>query len=557
MDAGMQIYHEWSFEEKDGSPPHLLHFCVFEGLGFAVEEILKTNPEYVNAKSGNGATALQVAALHGHAEVVVLLLNKGADLHAKDGRRGTALQAASFNGHEDVVEILLDKGADPNIQGGRLDTPLQAAALNGHRGIGELLLDRGADCNAQGGEYGTALQAASYKGHDGVANILIGKGADLNAQGGKFGTALVAAAASGHKTIVRLLIKKGADANAQASIPCKTALWVAALNLHEEIVRILLDEGAVANLSSIGAEILAHYWETVIEVLRVRGVEIGEKGWQASWRSKMISHQTILMLLGKMFVADTVAYFSNVLVPASGEGHLDIAQALIELGAKTNATDAHGMSALSLAAANGHENIVKLLLHHEALSFIKVDYKCHPLYTASCGNQVKIIKLMPLNDIGADTVYESIVSALQCDCFGAAEELLKHFSPRSTRRVNIPQNILQYALQQACCHRSHRLVKMLLESGASANEVDKNGASLLQNPYRNSRPVIADLLLQHSARGSTQKFAIDPLFIRQCERFFLSSVAGVAAVYKRREDYLAYNVSVKIEEGGKVSVHVS
>ncbi|KAG7081578.1 pfs domain-containing protein [Colletotrichum scovillei] len=413
MDAGMQIYHEWSFEEKDGSPPHLLHFCVFEGLGFAVEEILKTNPEYVNAKSGNGATALQVAALHGHAEVVVLLLNKGADLHAKDGRRGTALQAASFNGHEDVVEILLDKGADPNIQGGRLDTPLQAAALNGHRGIGELLLDRGADCNAQGGEYGTALQAASYKGHDGVANILIGKGADLNAQGGKFGTALVAAAASGHKTIVRLLIKKGADANAQASIPCKTALWVAALNLHEEIVRILLDEGAVANLSSIGAEILAHYWETVIEVLRVRGVEIGEKGWQASWRSKMISHQTILMLLGKMFVADTVAYFSNVLVPASGEGHLDIAQALIELGAKTNATDAHGMSALSLAAANGHENIVKLLLHHEALSFIKVDYKCHPLYTASCGNQVKIIKLMPLNDIGADTVYESIVSALQ------------------------------------------------------------------------------------------------------------------------------------------------
>ncbi|KXH46440.1 pfs domain-containing protein [Colletotrichum nymphaeae SA-01] len=532
MSVGMQTYCERLFQEENGGPILLFYFCVYEGLIFAVEEILKANPELINAKSGNGATALQVAAMNGHTEVVVMLLSRGANLHAKGGQNGTALQAASLSGHEDVVEILLNEGADPNMRGGKLATPLQAAALRGHRDIIAALLQRGADCNAQGGEFGTALQAASYRGHDAVVNILVDKGADLNTQGGKFGTALVAASNHDHKTIVQLLIKKGADVNAQASAPWKTALGAAALNSHEEIVGILLDEGAVASLSSNGVDILAHYWQTVIEVLRSTGVEVGERALEASKTSTTVSLQISLMLLSKMSHADTVAYFSNVLVPVSREGHFEIAHALIERGANTNATNADGMSALSLAAAKGHEKIVKLLLHHEALVSIEFDYKCHPLYTASCGNQSKIIKLMPLDDIGADTVYESVLSALQFDCFDAAEELLKHFSPRRNRRVNIPQEILQNALQHACFHGKHRLVKKLLENGASANEVDKNGASLLQNPYRSSRPVIADLLLQHSARGSTQKFAIDPRFIRQCEDFFLSSVAGVAAVYK-------------------------
>ncbi|KAK1468711.1 hypothetical protein CMEL01_00478 [Colletotrichum melonis] len=552
MSVGMQTYCERLFQEENDGPLHLFYFCVFEGLVFAAEEVLKADPKLINAKSGNGATALQVAALNGHTEVVVMLLSRGANLHATGGQNGTALQAASLSGHEDVVEILLDKGADPNMRGGYLATPLQAAALKGHRDIVAVLLERGADCNVQGGKYWTALQAASYRGHDAVVNILIGKGADLNTQGGQFGTALAAASTYDHKTIVQLLIKKGADVNAPASAPRKTALEAAALNSHEEIVGILLNEGAVASLSSTGVDILARYWQTVIEVLRSTGVEVGERAVEASMRSITLSLQISLMLLSKMSHADTVAYFSNVLVPASREGHFEIAHALIERGAKTNVTDADGMSALSLAAAKGHEKIVKLLLHHEALVSIEFDYKCHPLHTASCGNQSKIIKLMPLDDIRADTVYESVLSALHFDCFDAAEELLKHFSTRRNRRFNIPQEILQNALQHACFHGKHRLVKKLLENGASANEVDKNGVSLLQEMYRSSRLIIADLLLQHSAKGRTQEFTIDPHFIIQCERFFLG-VAGVAKIYKRREDYLAYNVCVEIGEGGKSS----
>ncbi|KAK1512120.1 pfs domain-containing protein [Colletotrichum tamarilloi] len=563
----MQTCCKRLFQEEIGGPLRLFYFCVFEGLVFAVEEILKANPELINAKSGNYVTALQVAASNGHTEVVVMLLGRGANLHAKGGQTGTALQAASLSGHEDIVEILIDKGADPNMQGGYLATPLQAAALKGHRGIVAILLERGADCNAQGGVYGAALQAASYNGHDGLARILIEKGADLNAQGGKFGTALVAASSRGHKATVRLLIKKGADTNAQTSGSYKTALWAAASNFHEDIVEIMFNEGEVASLSSTGAEILADHWETVIDVLCRKGVEVGERAMEVLKKSGRIIRQISLMLFGKISDTDTVAYFSNVLVPVSREGHLAIAQALIERGAKIDVTDAHGMSALSLAAANGHEHVVKLLIHHEALSFIKVDYRCHPFYTASCGNHVKIIKLLPLDDIGADTVYQSVLATLEHNCFDAAEELLKHFNPRQDQRVNIPQNVLQEALQSACYHGRHRLVKLLLQSGASANGGNDNGASLLKSVCApgfealdglriSSRAMIADLLLQHSVKGNTKEFTIRPLFHDSLENI-IPLINTVATVRKAEKGYIAYTVVFKIEEGGKVRVHVS
>jgi ankyrin repeat protein len=33
------------------------------------------------------------------------------------GEYGTALQAVSYQGHLEIVMLLLDKGADPNVQG--------------------------------------------------------------------------------------------------------------------------------------------------------------------------------------------------------------------------------------------------------------------------------------------------------------------------------------------------------------------------------------------------------------------------------------------------------
>ncbi len=94
----------------------------------------------VNAKGANNWTALHLAALSGHKEVIELLLKLGADSNAKTSYDGTALHWAAQYGHKEVVELLLKSGADINAKTSYDDTALHGAAEKGHKCIVEMLL---------------------------------------------------------------------------------------------------------------------------------------------------------------------------------------------------------------------------------------------------------------------------------------------------------------------------------------------------------------------------------------------------------------------------------
>jgi Ankyrin repeats (3 copies) len=60
---------------------------------------------------GDGYSPLQTAARHGRDEVVVFLIQKGADVNAADGYGYTPLHLAAEGGHLDVVKRLVRAGA--------------------------------------------------------------------------------------------------------------------------------------------------------------------------------------------------------------------------------------------------------------------------------------------------------------------------------------------------------------------------------------------------------------------------------------------------------------
>jgi hypothetical protein len=55
-----------------------------------------------------------LAAYHGHAGTVQLLLRHGADANSANDRGQTPLAGAAFKGYTDVARVLLDSGADPD-----------------------------------------------------------------------------------------------------------------------------------------------------------------------------------------------------------------------------------------------------------------------------------------------------------------------------------------------------------------------------------------------------------------------------------------------------------
>ena len=90
-------------------------------------------------------TALMIAAVKGHTEIVRLLLDRGADPNIQDDQGQTALINAIFSISIETVKLLLDRGADPNIQDDQGQTALMFTARNGHTEIMELLILAGAD----------------------------------------------------------------------------------------------------------------------------------------------------------------------------------------------------------------------------------------------------------------------------------------------------------------------------------------------------------------------------------------------------------------------------
>lgn len=273
-----------------------------------MKEILNKDTKAANEppRGYYGQTALQAAAMHGHADAVQLLVDAGADLHFSGGNNlqrsalqfacgngderivdillaagarvdelrptpagstaptasrsrvvvtryngRTALQAACDRGHVHLARRLLDLGADVNAPPSPTAglTALQAAAAGGYLPIVELLLERGADADAAAAKYKgfTALQGACKGGHVKVVERLLQEAVDLHAVGGFYGEgmALHAAAEGGSVECIRMLLAAGADVNACSGRGRgQSALQSALAGGHEEAAQVLRDAGA-------------------------------------------------------------------------------------------------------------------------------------------------------------------------------------------------------------------------------------------------------------------------------------------------------------------------
>jgi ankyrin repeat protein len=109
--------------------------------------LLADDPDLTGRRSGDGFTALHLAAFFGQDDAVRLLLARGADPDARGTgwMTGTPLNAAASARHATVVALLLEAGADRDaVQRGGW-TPLHSAARNGDARTVELLLAHGAD----------------------------------------------------------------------------------------------------------------------------------------------------------------------------------------------------------------------------------------------------------------------------------------------------------------------------------------------------------------------------------------------------------------------------
>ncbi|XP_071423941.1 ankyrin repeat domain-containing protein 27 isoform X1 [Pithys albifrons albifrons] len=178
---------EWveeDLEDEDDtattSKPEFCHpLCQCSKCGPAQKKFSKisANGLGVNVCNQDGFTPLHMAALHGHSELVWLLLKHGASVGAKNAEHAAPLHLACQKGHLQVVKYLMDYNAKQNKKDIYGNTPLIYACMNGHYETTALLLQRGASVNLSNAKGHTALHEAVLGKDEALVELLLRSGA--------------------------------------------------------------------------------------------------------------------------------------------------------------------------------------------------------------------------------------------------------------------------------------------------------------------------------------------------------------------------------------------
>ncbi|XP_041077280.1 ankyrin repeat domain-containing protein 27-like isoform X2 [Polyodon spathula] len=178
----------------------------------------------VNISNQDGFTPLHVAALHGHAPLVSLLIGNGANINAQNAQNATPLHLACQNSHLQVVTSLLECNAKLNKKDHFGNTPLIHACLRGHLETAKVLLESGASLNVANNQGSTALHEAVKGSHRPLVELLLQCGASPHVRNKWLRTPLdCAEQMCGRNTeIVRILQNAPGCTGVDGTLPLKT-----------------------------------------------------------------------------------------------------------------------------------------------------------------------------------------------------------------------------------------------------------------------------------------------------------------------------------------------
>ncbi|XP_051702516.1 ankyrin repeat and sterile alpha motif domain-containing protein 1B isoform X20 [Oryctolagus cuniculus] len=203
----------------DSSGYTALHHAALNGHKDIVLKLLQYEAS-ANVADNKGYFPIHLAAWKGDVEIVKILIHHGPShsrVNEQNNENETALHCAAQYGHSEVVAVLLEELTDPTIRNSKLETPLDLAALYGRLRVVKMIISAHPNLMSCNTRKHTPLHLAARNGHKAVVQVLLEAGMDVSCQTEK-GSALHEAALFGKVDVVRVLLETGIDANIKDSL---------------------------------------------------------------------------------------------------------------------------------------------------------------------------------------------------------------------------------------------------------------------------------------------------------------------------------------------------
>lgn len=143
------------------------HSLIKAGDAVAVSEQISKHKVFVNMSDELGRSPLHLAVIHGHLNIVNILIKAGAEVNSIDRLKSlTPLHYAAFHNFPKIMLFLLSRGALTDVKDSDGNRPLHFAAANGCRSTVEILLNHQAHPDAWNTDWQTPLHLVALAGTD-------------------------------------------------------------------------------------------------------------------------------------------------------------------------------------------------------------------------------------------------------------------------------------------------------------------------------------------------------------------------------------------------------
>ena len=236
-------------------PELSFHELVSAGAFADVVRLLRQLPSLRDAiDEQTGLTPLCMAVMCGHADIAFFLLTASAAVDVPDRHGNAALMVAAQMGHAEMIRLLLDYGANPNAVNQQTSKSVLTFAVIGKQlGACQVLIEAGADLrftmdNPSGnGKTASPIDIAIVQGWTELTQWLLDtKRLFIDSEIIKGTSLLNFACFTGSLKSVGFLLDAGASAKAnfdQRTNSMKGPLWSADMNEQFHVVEYLLNRG--------------------------------------------------------------------------------------------------------------------------------------------------------------------------------------------------------------------------------------------------------------------------------------------------------------------------
>lgn len=435
-----------------------------------------------------------------------MLENPSLDFDARDHKGDTALGIAILQGNLAVAERLLALGADPNVRVNGMSA-LRVAIQGGHAAVLQALLEKDVEVNERidvDGKTGVTLVMLAAQWHPSLVRLLLRRDdIQLDAVDDSGNTALMHAVWGGSEIIVKLLAARGGQIDHRNN-EGKSAWWLAFESNSRSLMGVLLDAKV-----DIDQELSAEHGATALS----EAIDHGELE-MARWLLQRGAKPNRVCAAGWTPLCQALFAPRNV----------EMMQLLLQNGADARQGENTGRSALAIAAGDGDEYAIALLLEHGACP-TRIEERLMALdVPANRLNDIRLSALQVAVWLGhvdvlttlAEQGYDLMTpvnrfrnTALHLAVQRGHDEMVRFLLPieHAAERVNLRNDFFETPLMLAVKADDIDVVRSLLEVGAHTNLQDEDGNTALHFAGETENEHIALLLMQNGADGSIPNHA--------------------------------------------------